>query len=675
MVAGYGQEKTVKAVNSVSDLLSINPTPSDTVYVAEGIQSTDDGSAGILRYYSNNTTPTNAFTVFKPYRANGRWITLISGNSLASGDWWYGYSGTDAEGGTYRGIASTNALATNAINFVTQYFTNYWGAPSAIVAIGSDNFGLNNDLSTWAPTNVNSVAIGYNNFNYSTYTGPTPGDSFFAIGNVNWSGASFNNAYQIWAIGNRNGNGAVTNTYDIFTVGSFGLYASTINDSFRLFFHGANTGQGATITNANSLFMNGSTTAHSATFDGDDNIYGNGHQIFYQATVTRTTDSSGSGDSSWNNTTIIDSYDLFADGYNAGLSSYATNSGYIFHRGADAGSFSTNVNTTYVFNHGAFAGYTTYNIDSFNLYNLDDTTGYGTYNTNASFIFNRGDGTGQSQYNQDSNDLFNDGYAAGNLQTNYSSSFLFHYGDFAGYRAWSSNEVDRFAIGVQTITGSTNYSNQDSYFIGTYAGALSFLTNNLRTTVLGHYSMTNTTLSDGRDNWTIGNWANNNRTLASITNTFELGSFGTVTNSNDFVFGGSAYNYYFPGASTTLEGPWTNHSTAKATVITATKAFRAYQASLTHAGSVNLDFDADNTVASLVLTGNVTFTFSNLATNRTYRVNIRNAQATNCTLSLPSGTQGYFTTTLSNGWHMLSAEAWGTVASNVWVSTSSNGTY
>lgn len=111
------------------------------------------------------------------------------------------------------------------------------------------------------------------------------------------------------------------------------------------------------------------------------------------------------------------------------------------------------------------------------------------------------------------------------------------------------------------------------------------------------------------------------------------------------------------------------------TKLTAQEAFESYQGSLTHAGSVGLDFSAATRVCSMTVTGNLTFTFSNLATNRTWRVLLLNAQASNCTLSLPAGTKGYYTATLSNGWHMLTAESWGTVASNVWVSTSSEGTY
>lgn len=100
------------------------------------------------------------------------------------------------------------------------------------------------------------------------------------------------------------------------------------------------------------------------------------------------------------------------------------------------------------------------------------------------------------------------------------------------------------------------------------------------------------------------------------------------------------------------------------------------QGALTHAGTVTLNFDPSQVCTrSISVTGSLTLAFSNLATNRNYRLLIQNAQSSNITLSLPAGVHGYFTTTLSNGWHMLAAEAWGSVASNVWISTSSDGAY
>lgn len=166
--------------------------------------------------------------------------------------------------------------------------------------------------------------------------------------------------------------------------------------------------------------------------------------------------------------------------------------------------------------------------------------------------------------------------------------------------------------------------------------------------------------------------ATNGGAFGVLTTTSSSATFNTsvaLANFNDYI-GASANQSWTYGASL-LSTP----SAIRAGLTTSTKGFQAYQGTLTHAGSVALDFDAAQTVNSITVTGNLTLTFSNLDTNRNYRLLIKQAQATNCTLSLPAGTMGYYTATLSNGWHMLSAESWGTVASNVWISTSSNGTY
>lgn len=75
---------------------------------------------------------------------------------------------------------------------------------------------------------------------------------------------------------------------------------------------------------------------------------------------------------------------------------------------------------------------------------------------------------------------------------------------------------------------------------------------------------------------------------------------------------------------------------------------------LTHAGTVTLDWST-NTCQKLVLTGNVTFAFSNLETNRTFDLIIANSQATNCNITWPAGCVffGYQPTYISaykHGW-------------------------
>lgn len=101
----------------------------------------------------------------------------------------------------------------------------------------------------------------------------------------------------------------------------------------------------------------------------------------------------------------------------------------------------------------------------------------------------------------------------------------------------------------------------------------------------------------------------------------------------------------------------------------ATKAIQQYQGGLTHAGTVTIDFDAATTVNQITLTGAVTFAFSNVATNRTYRLLVHNYQATNCAVTLPAGGTNFFggiPGSVTAGKHaMWSMECWGTDATNV----------
>jgi hypothetical protein len=101
-----------------------------------------------------------------------------------------------------------------------------------------------------------------------------------------------------------------------------------------------------------------------------------------------------------------------------------------------------------------------------------------------------------------------------------------------------------------------------------------------------------------------------------------------------------------------------------------TKAFRQYQGTLTHAGTVTLDFDGATTLNSLMLTGNVTFAFSNLATNRTYSLRIVNTQATNCLITWPAGSltnfvNGIITNSPAHSRIRYTGQAWGATDADV----------
>lgn len=159
------------------------------------------------------------------------------------------------------------------------------------------------------------------------------------------------------------------------------------------------------------------------------------------------------------------------------------------------------------------------------------------------------------------------------------------------------------------------------------------------------------------------------------------GSGGAVTNinfnSNQFTVSGTNVNIKSGTLITnaTLTTPAIGVATgtsvaltgvASATTISATKAFQAYQGSLTHAGTVTLDFDATTTVNSITLTGAVTFATSNLATNRTYRLKITGT-STNATPTFPAWKflGGAPTTITASKVSMLSLEAWGASDANV----------
>lgn len=97
---------------------------------------------------------------------------------------------------------------------------------------------------------------------------------------------------------------------------------------------------------------------------------------------------------------------------------------------------------------------------------------------------------------------------------------------------------------------------------------------------------------------------------------------------------------------------------------------QVYQDTITHAGSVVIDFSSTN-AHYLALTGNVTFVTLNLATNRTARFKILGT-TTNSTPAFPSWhfVGGSPTVITANKFSMLSLEAWGSNDTNVFAAFS-----
>lgn len=113
LVCVNAQEKKVKAVNSVFDLLTLNPEYYDTDYIVEGYTNTADGGAALFRYYNSNVA-TNTTTVFAPNgNYSGRWIML--GLNLALFD-------------TNSFTVSTNSIRFSGAGVTNVYSTNLYSS-------------------------------------------------------------------------------------------------------------------------------------------------------------------------------------------------------------------------------------------------------------------------------------------------------------------------------------------------------------------------------------------------------------------------------------------------------------------------------------------------------------------------------------------------------------------
>ena len=134
---------------------------------------------------------------------------------------------------------------------------------------------------------------------------------------------------------------------------------------------------------------------------------------------------------------------------------------------------------------------------------------------------------------------------------------------------------------------------------------------------------------------------------------------------------GNRYNLWCADSTPNrMDGPLTIAGTASAGTVVATKAFQSYQGTLTHAGTVTLDFDAATTINFIQLTGAVTFAFSNINTNRTYGLLIQGC-STNSAITWPVGVHGDpYSVSTANKWMRATLEAWrGATATNVFITT------
>jgi hypothetical protein len=159
-----------------------------------------------------------------------------------------------------------------------------------------------------------------------------------------------------------------------------------------------------------------------------------------------------------------------------------------------------------------------YGAPAFSLFNIGNQAGaFATFESSAVEIHNWGFRAGHAAKYIDIDDVYNYGYNAGGSAVHQQGDHIYNYGDWAGYQAKITNSYYLFNFGYQSGKG--------------------------------------TAYTDSGDIYNLGHNANSLRSFVGKFHMVALGSGAKTTNSGDFVFGDSQYNYKFPGASfTTASG-------------------------------------------------------------------------------------------------------------------------
>ncbi len=349
------------------------------------------------------------------------------------------------------------------------------------------------------------------------------------------------------------------------------------------------------ITNSTDVVGIGDFALDSLVGDGLLNIYGYGPSALAGATLAPF------------------SSQIFSYGESALSGSVISNAVSVYAFGASAGSSMAGdgLSTTYLFGHGAFQGGVVNNgvddvyalgksaLDSANIdsssviYVFGDNAMNSVVMTNSDTVFAIGPNTLQSAtVDNGSSGIFAFGglgdsakfdgvsviYGIGDSVLNSAvlsgAGSVFSIGVGALDSAMLTNSTRVFAIGVNTAASLVDHDGAtDIYAFGTDALSTSTLTNSTsQIYAVGNSALQGATLDGSSGIYAFGGsallgvsltnasdvYAFGANTLvgsgfpAQVTHVFLLGSGAQATNSNDYVFGDSAYNYFFPGASATF---------------------------------------------------------------------------------------------------------------------------
>jgi hypothetical protein len=270
--------------------------------------------------------------------------------------------------------------------------------------------------------------------------------------------------------------------------------------------------------------------------------------------ITNSTDVIGIGFSALGNAAITNSNDILAYGVEALSFTSADNIGSVITIGNQAFAFAFATNTLEVVAIGAGAlsssivndstavhaiGSSSMSgaviLDSDGVYAFGGSTFNGAVTTNSSGIYAFGSSAMDSAV-MEADDVYAYGISA--LATATLSPFsgtIFAYGSSAMSGMVVSNAAELYAYGTSAMANSTGDGQSQIYAYGDSA-------------------LEGSTLDTAFDIIALGTSAGQGGDFTGLQHVMILGSNGQATNSNDYVFGDSAYNYFFPGPFATFAG-------------------------------------------------------------------------------------------------------------------------
>ncbi len=346
----------------------------------------------------------------------------------------------------------------------------------------------------------------------------------------------------------------ITNSTDVIGIGDFAL-DSLVTDgsqniygygvsalagttlapfSGQIFAYGESALSGANITNAVHIYGYGESVGTSMTGDGFDNLYLFGNSVLASGAVNN---SSGNiyaiGNEVLSGASIDSSQLIYAFGNQALQSSNITNSESIVAIGSRAAQSMTGNSLIGIYAIG------------------EDALGNGFFSDGGTYIFGIGHNALAAATITNSTEIYGLGSDVLNAAAIDASAQVFAIGVQALFQARIVNgSSDIYAIGPTAGEDAVFDDASSIFMLGESAMANAVITNSSSGIVaIGVSSLSGSRINSSSDIYAIGANAGASIGLTNKNHIFILGSGGTATNNNDFVFGDANYNYFFPGAS------------------------------------------------------------------------------------------------------------------------------